>query len=401
MLPSDLKASQFAQYPPLARQQVTAHLAVLQKLPLSFVPSLLREVIDYDYKFPAERAGIDRELATLSTLSPAEVNDWFFAFTQLKLSPQLEQFNWVDQPSQFLERLSAHLWSTHQLDDFRQAATVYGDRLQAAAPPKPIPVRRLGIAVIGQGVTSYDLPLFRNLRPHGTYFDKVNPENGLTQLLNAVTVRAKAHPSPYDHWYIDGGTAVDHDPSLTCASYAGLEPARAALLRNIQQEIQRPGMGPEELRTHLAKLVPSDLGMDTGDAALDRFQVRLLTEGSGTQIFSTTFTQWTAREALRRAQPLTTFVRFAPRQRQKPMNELLSSSEATPELDLVGSLVDGDMGAYYNWLNQQRLPGAEQSAFLVWFEGHSQALVIAPGLPRGTQSNSAMDLDHLVSLALS
>ena len=38
---------------------------------------------------------------------------------------------------------------------------------------------------------------------------------------------------------------------------------------------------------------------------LGRFQVKLLTEGSGTQIFSTTFAQWTAREALRRAEALT------------------------------------------------------------------------------------------------
>ena len=401
MLPSDLKAGQFAQYPPLARAQVTAHLDALQKLPLSFVPSLLREIIDYDFKFPAERTAIDRELGTLSSLSKTQVNDWFLAFSRLSLSSQLLHFDWINQPAQFVEQLSAYLWTTHQLDDFRRAATAYGDRLQAAAPPESLPVRRLGIAAIGQGVDSYDGQLFRNLRPHGVFFAKVEPDDGLSQLLHAVTVRAKVHPAPYGHWYIDGGKAIDHDSSLTCASYDGLQPARDALLHNIQKEIQRPGMGPEELRTHLARLVPADLGMDTGDPVLDRFQVRLLTEGSGTQIFSTTFAQWTAREVLRRAQPMTTLVRFAPRQRQKPMNELLSSSQGNVELDLVGSLVDGDMGAYYNWLNQQRLPVAEQSAFVVWFEGHSQALAIAPGLPRGTQSNSVVDLEHLVSLTLS
>ncbi len=62
-------------------------------------------------------------------------------------------------------------------------------------------------------------------------------------------------------------------------------------------------------------LSPEDLGMDEGDPVLNRFQIRLLTEGSGTQILSTTFAQWSAREALRRAQSLTLFVRFAPRQR--------------------------------------------------------------------------------------
>jgi hypothetical protein len=136
-----------------------------------------------------------------------------------------------------------------------------------------------------------------------------------------------------------------------------------------------------------------------GDAVLDRFQVRLFTEGSGTQIFSTTFAQWTAREALRRAQPLTLLVRFAPRQRQRPMRELLSNANANLELDPAGSLVDAEMAAYYHWINQQRLPGAERSSFLVWFEGHGEALVIAPSLPRGVQSSSAMDLRGLVSLA--
>ena len=118
-----------------------------------------------------------------------------------------------------------------------------------------------------------------------------------------------------------------------------------------------------------------------GDEILDRFQVKLFTEGSGTQIYSTTFAQWTAREVLRRAQAITLLVRFAPRQRQRPMNELLSSGNAHAELDPAGSLVDGDMAAYYHWINQQRLPGSDRSSFLVWFEGHSQALVVAPASP--------------------
>jgi len=125
----------------------------------------------------------------------------------------------------------------------------------------------------------------------------------------------------------------------------------------------------------------------------------LLTEGSGTQVFSTTFAQWAAREALRRAQPLTMLVRFAPRQRQKPMNELLYGKRDVIEYDPVGSLVDADFGAYYNWLNQQRLTGADRSSFLVWFEGHNEAVAIGPGLARGTTSSSVGDLHHLLAWA--
>jgi hypothetical protein len=134
---------------------------------------------------------------------------------------------------------------------------------------------------------------------------------------------------------------------------------------------------------------------------LDRFQLKILTEGSGTQIFSTTFAQWSAREVLRRAQPVTLLVRFAPRQSLRPMNDLLSNSRARPDLDFIGSLVDADMGTYYHWINQQRLPGSSQSVFLAWFEGHQQAIVVSPTLPRGVESESEIDLGKLLDLALS
>ncbi len=319
----------------------------------------------------------------------------------ISLSTKLLDFDWVDQPAQFVEQQAAYLWTTGQLDGFRKAATEYGNRLRDAAPPAPLPVRRLGIAIIGQGVESYDAPLFRNLREHGTYFVRVKPENGLQLLLKVASSRAKANPVNYGHWYVDGGAAADHDRSLTSVSYAGLEPVRAALLKKMNAEIAQPGMGPEELRTRMAKVTPRELGTSTaGDMVFDRFQVRLFTEGSGTQIFSTTFAQWTTREALRRAQPLTLLVRFAPRQRQRPMNELLSNSRESGELDFVGSLVDADMAAYYQWINQQRLPGSGQSAFVVWFEGHNQALAIGPSLPRNTKSDSEIDLAKLVLLAV-
>jgi len=405
MLPPDLKAKHFAGYPPQARKLVTDNLGTLQNLPLSFVPGLLRELIDYDFKFPVERTAHERELAKIGSLSNDQRKEWFHEFDEINLSAQLEAFDWVKFPAQFVEQLSAHLWSTQQLDAFRKASNDYGERLRVALPPQSPPFPRLGITVIGQGVVSYDDPLFRKLRPHGAYFTRVNPENGLRLLLDAAAARAQKHPAPYGHWYIDGGEEADHAAELTTVSYKALEPARAALLGRIQTELARPGMGPETLRTVLAQLRPGDLRVgpkkndQAGDEVLERFAIKLLTEGSGTQIFSTIFAQWAAREALRRAQPLTLLVRFAPRQRQRPMNELITAVAPRPELDPVGSLVDADMGAYYNWLNQRRLPGAEQSSFLVWFEGHNRALVIGPAMPRGTESTSAADLGQLLTWA--
>jgi hypothetical protein len=398
MLPRDLKPEQFSSYAAEARNLATKYLPALQRLPLSFLPSVLREIVEYDFKFPPERGALERELNVLSSLSLEQLDDWLRGFARIRLSSELERSDWVNAPAQFVEQLSAHLWTTHQLDTFRTSAIAYADRLRAAAPPQAPRVPRLGISVVGKGVSSSNEPLFRKLRPHGCYFSHVNPENGLGVLLDAVAARAKAHPASFAHWYIDGGEAADHDNALTCISYASLEQPRVALLRRMQSEIHRPGMGPEALRTILARMRPADIGLgSSGNATLDHFQLKLLTEGSGTQIFSTTFAQWASREALRRAQPLTLLVRFTPRQKQKPMNELLSSSESRTEPDAIGSLIDADMAAYYNWLNQQRLAGAEQSAFLVWFEEHNEAVAIGPSMPKGTELSSPTNLKQLIS----
>ncbi|QMV19002.1 hypothetical protein GOB94_10195 [Granulicella sp. 5B5] len=400
MLPSELQAAQFDAYPPEAKRLAVEHLALLRQLPLSFLPGLLRELIEYDYKFPVERARMDEELSVLSALSASQLVERFRGFAALKLSAKLERTEWVTKPGQFVEQESAYLWTTHQLDAFREAAVTYGDQLQTARAVPVLPVQRLGIAVIGQGAFSTQEPLFRALRKHGTYFTAVKPEGGLEALIATTEARAKAHPVAYGHWYVDGGTVVRPTSGLTTVSYDALSPVRDRLLTFMKTEIAKPGMGPEELRTDLARLVPAELGMKRGgDAVLDGFQVRLFTEGSGTQIFSTTFAQWTTREVLRRAEPLTLLVRYAPRQRQRPMNELLANTGNVNELDPAGSLVDGDMAAYYHWVNQQRLAGAEQSSFLVWWEGQSQAVVVAPTLPRGVSSDSPMDLHALVQLA--
>jgi hypothetical protein len=401
MTPRDLQAEQFSGYLPAARRVAVEDLDVLRQLPLSLLPSLLREIIDYDFRFPAERKEIDRNLAALKALTVAERTEWLRGFESITVSKQIEQFDWINQPAQFLEQLSAYLWSTHQMDAFRKAATEYSARLDANVRSEPLPMPRLGIAVIGQGVDSYSEPLFRNLRVHGTWFDRVKPDDGLQILRAEIARRAESHPEPYAHWYVDGGAETVSNLGLSYVSFGAMVAMRDALLKDMQTQIARPGMGPEELRTHLERMTPSDLGFAaSGDDVLDRFRLRVLTEGSGTQIFSTTFVQWTVREALRRAQPLTVLARFAPRQRQRPMNELLAPSNGVTQTDPVGSLVDADMGACYHWINQQRLPGSEASAFLVWFEGHNQALAISPTMTKGKQSSAEIDMKGLLASIL-
>jgi hypothetical protein len=84
--------------------------------------------------------------------------------------------------------------------------------------------------VIGQGVAKNDYYLFRKLRPQGMYFTQVKHSGGGIQvMLDAVAARAKAHPVPYGHWYIDGGAGVALPENVTRVSYNALSGPRATL----------------------------------------------------------------------------------------------------------------------------------------------------------------------------
>jgi hypothetical protein len=400
MLPDQLKPEDFKAYPPEARQRCIARIALLRQLPLAFLPLLLREVIAYDWRFPVERQDLDAQLAYLAAMSPEELRRAMLPFSGLKLSGKLEAADWVGGPAQFSEQLTAHLWATHQIDTFRAAAVEYVEKFNAAKPKITPQIPRLGIIMMGQGVSGNTYPLFMKLRREGVYFKNVDPANGKQAIFDAVAKRAAAHPIPFAHWYIDGGDTDPFASGLACVSYNALGPVRDALLARMQRVMRQGGGGPELLRTELARMRPEDVGMAEpgSDPVLNRFQLSLLTEGSGTQIYSTTFVQWSAREALRRAEPLTLLARFAPRRRVQSMSELISGVPDQPGTDPQGSLIDADMAAYYTWLNQQRLSGAEKSSFLVWFEAGREAVAVGPSMPREAQQNRAIDLPGIFRL---
>lgn len=402
MLPLELSSQNFSGYPKEARDLAEKHLETLKRLPLGFAPLLLKELIVYDFRFPMERRDLNRQLRYLESLNAEQFQAALAPFVQLRLSRELEKTEWVSQPAVFTEQLTAHLWTTQQIDAFRAGAVAYMDKATTAFPDEPLPTHRVGFVAIGQGVRENNYRLFRKLRPQGTYFPNVKPGAGVAALLEAVARRAAKYPEPYAHWYIDGGAPLNTGAGVAKVSWAGLTPARAALQGRMQKIYEAPVWDPEAFRTKLAQIQPDEIGMKDGsDAALNRFQLSLLTEGSGTQVFSTTFVQWAAREALRRAQPLTMFTRFAPRQKDKQMNELLAEGQKQKtEFDPQGSLVDADMGAWYTWLNQQRLPGADKSNFLAWFEDQNEAVVVGPAFPKDATSAAPITLTELAGTLL-
>jgi hypothetical protein len=397
MNPAQLASEHFVSYRPLARNIATDNLDILRQLPLSFVPLLLVEVIAYDSKFPAERQEIDAQFAFMRGQSPERRRAVMAGFHQLSLSPALENVDWVNTPREFSEQLSAHLWTTNQVAAFRAAAIEFLNTVRAAIPPPTPAIPRLSIVVVGQGVTRSSFPLFRKLRPHGTYFSRVNPANGLRIAIERAASRARNHPVPFGHWYLDGGVPEPSPAGLEKLAYRELDTVRDAVVAKLRG-LTLAGAGTEARRSALMRLEPADVGLpgDGENALLNHFKVAVLSEGSGVQFFSTTFVQWAAREVLRRAQPLTLLARFAPRLTERAMNGAMIGERTPAVLDAEGALIDADMGAYYTWLNQTRLTDAERSSFLVWFENHAEALAISPSIARGVASDRAVDMNGLL-----
>ena len=390
MTPAQLKPESFQHYQPQARSMAERHLALLQTLPLSFLSLLLREVIAYDRKFPSERRELDYQFSYLASLPEAAREKELAPFRAIRVGGDLQRLDWVDQPARFSEALSAHLWSTHQIDEFHGAAIAYMDRATVAVPPLLPKMPRLTVVIIGHGVSKANFALFRKLRAYGVFFTNVDPEGGLSTIAEWLGRRAAEVPDRYAHWFISGGAELSPAQSeFTSISYEALAQPRAAMSTVLRKSFES-GMGSEAIRTRLAAMEPADIGLSaTGsDAAATWFQLSLLSEGSGTQIFSTSFVQWATREALRRAHPVTIVCRYTPRVRSSSMKDLLTPDPAkAPVMDAEGSLMDADMGAYQTWLNVQRLPGAGEGKFLCWFEGHGQLLAIAPEWKPGTQEN--------------
>jgi hypothetical protein len=403
MGPANLTARSFDAYPPQARSLAVRHLDLLRRLPPVLAPLLLGRVIGFDDQFPAEQQSLQRELDYINALDPGDLDRLAAGFAAIRLAGNLETINWVDHPAVFSQQLSTFLWSTNQMDRFRDAAETWSAHLRTAVPEPAPPIPRLCVVIVGQGATADAASLFHKLRPHGVCFTSIHSQDGLAQILALLDQRATAHPFPYAHWYIDGGTASPaHSAAVSCVSWAALASARKLLTGKMKELVNSGTGGPESLAAMMAQLQPKDLGLASVPAApsLDMLQLKVLTEGSGTQIFSTTFVQWSTREVLRRAQPLTLVARFAPRQRYRPMNELLAGDSDGSNPDPEGSLIDADMGAYYTWLDLRRLAGADQSIFVTWFEDHELALVVSPVMPAGTESANIVDLGQLLKLVL-
>jgi hypothetical protein len=397
MTPEHLRAEDFARYPAAGRAFAVESLDLLRRLPIAICPSFLQQMQAFDTNFPAERDSLRRQRDGLARLPAEKFRALAAPLAQLSVPAQLEKSDWVQEPEKFIPELTAWLWSSGQIDAFRSAV----QKLFAAIPDPPPSPHRLTLVVVGRDADPGPTPRLQKLRAHGVLLTALDSQQMPEQIFQVFAHHAQSSSDPYAHWYVDGGDPWAHDfgsiAGAVSVSYPALDSLRKRTLARMEQMTQTGGAGAEAMRARLAGTNAQDLDAHavTTDPVLSRFYTELFTLSSGPQIFSTSFVQWSGRELARRAQPRTLLLRYAPRQRYQPFNELLRTADPS-STDPEGSLRDAEMGAYYTWIETNRITSPGNGTFLAWIEGTAQAVLIGSNAPRGTQSNTVLRLKDAI-----
>jgi hypothetical protein len=382
-----------------------AQQRLLESLPIPLAAVMMQQIARAGSLFPAEERELDRTLQSLTPPRPDNARRAVEMFATLRLSPELERLDWRSDATGFVDKMTAELWSTGQIGTFREAAKLLAPSAMTAEQGAQASKQRFVAIALDKRLSAVGKTpvLFRMLRPYGTFFPHADDENGAETLASWLAARANAHPEPYMHWQISGD--IWKEPAaapVVSLSYNGMFAEREKLLAFFNTvRNSAASQGPEGLQKALQHLSPEQIGMSAiSDPVVRTFALDIFTQGSGTQLYATTFVQWTVREALRRTQPESLLAWFTPRCEATSMDWRLSHPDREQAPDGPGSLIDAEMGAYLSYVNLMRLPHAERASLLVWHEGYGQALLVGPDLPRGVESNSAMTLKGLLALAV-
>lgn len=398
MRPDQLRSRDFNRYPPLAREFAIQYLPLLQRLPFPVCPSFLVQIQQFDTSFPAEQASLRLQCDFLLHMPQTKFTELVSPFARIELSTELKASDWVHEPASFVTELAAYLWLSGQVDRFRAASISFF----AAIPGRNVHPHRLTLVVLGQEVSTPSVPIFQKLRRKGVMLTALDYRDMPQQIFRAFSRHAALSSEPYTHWYVDGGTRWTEDyqslPGTICITYPELNPLRKRVLAIMENVVNTADAGPEQMRTRLTSLTGKQLDAAeiTPDPILQRFYTELFTDSSGPQIFSTTFVQWTGRELARRAQPQTMLLRYAPRESYSGFDALLRCADPQ-RLDPEGSLRDADMGAWYTWIEMDRITAPGKGIFLAWLENSQQAVLIGPNAPVTTLCSTSLNLEQALA----
>lgn len=384
-------------------------MELIRRLPATFGPALNDQFRQWNFLFPAEQRQLRAQLDWLSGLPRDQFDRLFAPMADLEKRMALPRSD--SSTAGFSVREVGILARSPLYPQWRtEVERVFSRIDEATAPSAALQnLPRLVVCVLPPGVPPKDQPLWQDLGKDGSWLVVDRPfGERLPAFVEAIAHRA--FPAALEEvertWVFESDTRLSGVAGVSALSWDALGPLRREFLRRlnaVQRDLRSVDQTNEELkRTDISRLLTPAIATDP---RVREFIRTLFLSGNGSLLFGSSFVEWGASEALRRAQPQVLIASFGLRKKLKPFSSVVlfedqSRSNPVPdEDDPAGSWVDAAMLAQYVYLSAQRVacyPG-HTVTIMAAFDS-DRVLVLAPQAA-GFQNSPSARID-LTAIAL-
>ena len=353
------------------------HGEVLNLLPSTVHAFILVELQKWPTLFAPEQRYQRALLEHLARVSTVEHTASVAGISRVEADAGCDRLGRGD-PARFQDDAQKLLRQRRLLPVWRKEVDAFFQTVNPAVDAQLYPPdapRRLVVQLYGRGIAIQADKLWSRFKGTGVRvplaLDGAGGSEGFVRALTPA-FRATSHAegfTPLDGWIVEAhdslyGAFLERTPGtpFTALSYERLRAYRDELTRALYGKIQSGVESPQAFAAFARSLKiaagPELLRHSTD--LLQPFVRDVFLTGNGTLFVNNTFVEWTAVQAIRRAQPRLLVTRYGVRDKLKPFSSLLlfSQPRASDQIPLiedpVGSFVDVEQLSYYVWLNAEK-----------------------------------------------
>jgi hypothetical protein len=360
-------------------------------MPATFGAAVRDQLRQWEFLFPAEQRQLRAQLDWLAGLPQADFDSLFAPLQELEGRMALGLH---DTAGGLGVRDVGILARSPLYPQWRVAVEKVFGRIDDATT-QAVPLRnapRLLLAILPPAAPLKDQPVWSSLTKLGTWFSLDRPfADVLPALVSGLAARscAPAFEEIERTWVFECGTQFAALANSTVLSWDALDALRREFLQRlnaVQRDLRSVDQTSEDLKR-------ADIGRLAGPALAANPRVRefvrsVLLSGNGSLVFSNSFVEWGASEALRRVQPQALVASFGMRQKLKPFSSLVlfedqrRSNPVPDQDDPAGSLADAVLLAEYVYLASQRVPCyPDHTVTLLSAVDWTRVLLLSPRAP--------------------
>ena len=331
---------------------------LIARLPRTFGPAFNDQLGNWDLLFPPEQRQLSGQLEWLSKLPGADLRALFAEVADLESKMELPK--WPPGSKGISVEESGLIARSPLYPQWRLAVEKVFAKIDQSVAARPV-VPRLIACILPAGLPATQAPLWPQLAKQGTWIDLDAPVTATLVPMLAARRRPLEFEDEESTWILECAGEFEPLAQSVVLDWKSLEPVRREFLNklnSIKRDLKSVDQTNEELkRTDLAKLLPKPLA---ARPRVREFIRNLLLSGNGSLVFPSSFVQWGAAEALRRAQPQVMLALFGMRQKLKPFSSAVlfedqhRNNPTKDEDDPEGSLVDNQILAEYVYLAASR-----------------------------------------------